>query len=99
MDKGAKVQKRKGEKLGARRRRGREVAAAETATAAADREAQHAPWRARWEKETGKKYGIATAGEYNAWLKLQRKKLAGKKQSGQTAKKQGEALAPEKKKD
>lgn len=72
---------------------------AEKETSKAERERQHAPWRAMWEKETGKKYGIATASEYNAWLAKKRKEMQAKKAKGQTAKKQGKALAPKAEKE
>jgi hypothetical protein len=92
-------QARRGETYGARRQRGRKIKKAEGATAAAEREKAHGPWRKMWEKETGKKYGIATAGAYKTWLAKKRKELAAKKAAGQTAQKQGEAIAPKKKEE
>ncbi len=90
------VQRRRGETASQKKARGKEVGRAEAQTEAEKREAAHAPWRARWEKETGKKYGIATASEYNEWLAKQRAEAEKKKKRGQTAGKQGEALSKKK---
>jgi hypothetical protein len=88
------VQRRKQENSTAMRKRGRKAGMAEAVTEKTDKEAQHAPWRAMWEKETGKKYGIATAGDYNSWLAKKRAEMQKKKESGQSAKSQGAALKP-----
>lgn len=83
-----------------RNRQGRVIGTGRTAketTAETERqkkEAAHKPWREKWEKVTGKKYGIATAAAYNKWLGEQRKKAAAAKAAGSTARKQGEAIAP-----
>lgn len=67
---------------------------AEAETAAAKEEDKWAPWKKAWEKESGKKYGIGTHGEFTAWIQKKRKEQAEKKQAGQTAAKQGKALEP-----
>lgn len=91
------VKQRRGESYNKYRQRAGEAGRAEAATEAQRREAAHAPWRAQWEKESGKKYGIATASEYNKWLAEQRKKQAAQKAKGMNAQKQGAALGPKKK--
>jgi hypothetical protein len=51
--------------------------AAQTETAKQKRKAQRQHWQKKWEKASGKKYGISTHKEYTDWLEEQRKK-AGK---------------------
>ena len=70
-------------------------AANETSRAA--REDAHAPWRAAWEKRSGKKYGVGTHAEYTAWLDQVRKdrgsKSPAKAAAGVSAQDAGDAIA------
>jgi hypothetical protein len=93
------VQRRKREGHGAYVERSKEASRASRETKRQKAEAAHAPWRKAWEKETGKKYGIATAGEYNTWLEKKRKeRAAAQAPSSVSAQDAGDAMAKDKKK-
>ena len=72
-------QRRSGEGYGAYKARRAKAGSAAGMTAKQKAEAAHAPWRKKWEAETGQKYGIATASKYNTWLAEQRKKREAEK--------------------
>ena len=103
------VQRRAGEGHSDYVKRSKQAGRAATATSKASREDAHKPWKAAWEKRTGKKYGIGTHGEYMNWLDEERKKRATasagapkkveKAPEGGSAQDVGDAMAKEKKKD
>lgn len=74
--------------------RGKKATAAANETSRQKREDQWAPWKAAWEKESGKKYGIGTHSEFLAWVEKRRAAQKKKKEAGQTAASQGRALEP-----
>lgn len=106
------TKKRRGEITHAYKRRAAKAEAGAAETSRQKSEDAHKPWIARWEKETGKKHGISTHGEYLSWLDKIRKARAAKPQpkpspspspapSGVSASDAGDAMArdKEKKKD
>ena len=72
----ADLKRRRGEQNPALRARQAQDNAARSATAKQSSEDANAPWIKMWEQETGKKYGLATAGKYKAWIAAKRKKRA-----------------------
>ena len=96
-----KVKRRPRETSQAHRARSAEASAASRETKKKETEDAHAPWKKAWEKETGKKYGIATHGAYTSWLAEKRKARAAKAKPAPdsvSAQDAGDAIAKDKKK-